>query len=391
MYYDKKTLVGLELTDPEVPTPSFVIDKTKLLHNIARAKARAHQLGVTFRPHVKTHKAIEIARLQMETPEGPATVSTLAEARYLAQNGVKDIIYAVGIAPQKLPEVVAIRHLGCDLKIILDSVEAAKLVSAFCKTHGVSIPVLLEIDVDGHRSGLVPEDAEIVQTAKALTDGATLAGVLTHAGDSYECKTDDAIVKAAEAERAGIVKAADTLRSAGFTVDIVSVGSSPTLMHAKSEAGVTEIRAGVCALFDLFMHNVGIAEISDIAGSVLTTIIGRKADKGRVITDSGFLAMSRDRGTQRQKVDYGYGLICDVDGKPLEKENLLLTGTNQEHGIITLLENGTLTQKDFPIGRRLRILPNHACATAAPHSHLLIVENGKIVDVLSHVRAWELD
>ena len=391
MYYDKRTLIGLDLADSRIPTPSFVIDKAKLMRNISRAKMRAHELGVKFRPHIKTHKSIEIARLQMQTPEGPATVSTLAEARYLAENGVKDIIYAVGIAPQKLSEVVAIRNLGCDLKIILDSEEAAKLVSAFCKEHGVSIPVMLEIDVDGHRSGLVPEDPEIVKTAKVLTDGATLAGVLTHAGDSYECQTDKAIVKAAEAERAGIVKASDTLRSAGFTVDIISVGSSPTLMHAKSEAGVTEIRAGVCALFDLFMHNVGIAEISDIAGSILTTVIGRKTDKGRVITDSGFLAMSRDRGTQRQKKDYGYGLVCDIEGKPLENENLLLTGTNQEHGIITLLENGTLTQKDFPIGKRLRILPNHACATAAPHSHLLIVEEGKIIDVFSHVRAWELD
>ncbi len=391
MYFDKKTLLGLTLNDSRVPTPAFVIDKAKLLKNIARAKARAHELGLRFRPHLKTHKSIEIARLQMETPEGPATVSTLAEARYFAENGVKDIIYAVGIAPQKLSEVVAIRNLGCDLKIILDSVEAAKLVSAFCKAQQASIPVLLEIDVDGHRSGLVPGDEEIIETAKALTDGATLAGVLTHAGDSYECQTDQAIVAAAEAERDGIVKAADALRAAGFRVDIVSVGSSPTLMHAKNEAGVTEIRAGVCAFFDLFMHNVGIAEISDIAGSVLTTVIGRKTDKGRVITDSGFLAMSRDRGTQRQKVDYGYGLVCDIEGIPLENENLLLTGTNQEHGIITLLEAGSLTQKDFPIGRRLRILPNHACATAASHSALLILEDGKIVDVLRHVRAWDLD
>ncbi len=391
MYFDKKTLLGLTLNDSRVPTPAFVIDKAKLLKNIARAKARAHELGVTFRPHLKTHKSIEIARLQMESPEGPATVSTLAEARYFAENGVKDIIYAVGIAPQKLSEVVAIRNLGCDLKIILDSVEAAKLVSAFCKAQQASIPVLLEIDVDGHRSGLVAGDEEIIETAKALTDGATLAGVLTHAGDSYECQTDQAIVAAAEAERAGIMKAADALRSEGFRVDIVSVGSSPTLMHAKNEVGVTEIRAGVCAFFDLFMHNVGIAEITDVAGSVLTTVIGRKTDKGRVITDSGFLAMSRDRGTQRQKVDYGYGLVCDIEGIPLENENLLLTGTNQEHGIITLLEAGSLTQKDFPIGRRLRILPNHACATAASHSALLILEDGKIVDVVNHVRAWDLD
>ncbi len=384
------SLIGRRLTDAVVPTPSFVIDKAKLLRNIERAKARAAALGVKWRPHLKTHKSIAIARLQMTSPEGPGTVSTLAEARYFAENGVKDLIYAVGIAPQKLAEVAAIRReTGCDLKIILDSVEAAQLVSAFCREHHETIPVLLEIDVDGHRSGLLPESPDVIATARALTDGAALKGVLTHAGDSYECQTQEAIVAAAETERAGIVKAADALRAAGFAVDIVSVGSSPTLMRAESEAGVTEIRAGVCAFFDLFMTNVGICTADDIAGSVLTTVIGRKTDRCRVITDSGFLAMSRDRGTQRQKKDYQYGLVCDADGKPLAGGTLLLTGTNQEHGIITLPNDSSLMQGDFPIGRRLRILPNHACPTCAPYAHLLVVEDGVITDVIDHVRGWE--
>ena len=384
------SLIGRRLTDAVVPTPSFVIDKAKLLRNIERAKARAAALGVKWRPHLKTHKSIAIARLQMTSPEGPGTVSTLAEARYFAENGVKDLIYAVGIAPQKLAEVAAIRReTGCDLKIILDSVEAAQLVSAFCREHHETIPVLLEIDVDGHRSGLLPESPDVIATARALTDGAAIKGVLTHAGDSYECQTQKAIVAAAEAERAGIVKASDALRAAGFAVEIVSVGSSPTLMRAASEAGVTEIRAGVCAFFDLFMTNVGICTVDDIAGSVLTTVIGRKTDRRRVITDSGFLAMSRDRGTQRQKKDYQYGLVCDAEGKPLSDGSLLLSGTNQEHGIITLPDDSSLTQGDFPIGRRLRILPNHACPTCAPYAHLLVVEDGVITDVIDHVRGWE--
>ena len=391
MSLNLRSLIGLPLTDDRVPTPAFVLDKAKLLANIHRAQKRAADLGVAFRPHLKTHKSIDIARLQMTSPEGPATVSTLAEARYFAENGVKDILYAVGIAPQKLAEVDAIRHeTGCDLKIILDSAEAAKLVSDFCRAHHTTLPVLLEIDVDGHRSGLLPDSPDIVTTARALTDGAYLKGVLTHAGDSYECKTQEAIAAAAEQERAGIVKAADMLRAAGFTVDIVSVGSSPTLMRSASEAGVTEIRAGVCAFFDLFMTNVGICTVDDIAGSVLTTVIGRKANKNRIITDSGFLAMSRDRGTQRQKKDYGYGLVCDVDGHPLDEGKILLAGTNQEHGIIDLPENTPLTQTDFPIGRRLRVLPNHACPTAAPYAHFLVVENGLIVDVIDHVRGWEI-
>ncbi len=385
----KDPLVGLLLTDPRVPTPSFVISDKKLLANIDRAKARARALGVTLRPHLKTHKSIAIARRQMLSPEGPGTVSTLAEARYFAEEGVRDLIYAVGIAPQKLPEVARIRASGCDLKVILDSEEAAKLVSAFCREKGCEIPVLLEVDVDGHRSGLPPESAALIDAAKALTGGARLAGVLTHAGDSYESKTTEAIVAAARAEREGIVLAARRLRAEGFEISIVSDGSTPTLMFAESEEGVTEIRAGVCVFFDLFMMNLGVCTVDEIAGSVLATVIGRQRAKRQIILDCGFLAMSRDRGTQRQKRDFGYGLVCDLEGRPLGNGDVILTGTNQEHGILTIPEDSPLTDADFPVGRRLRVLPNHACPTAAPYEKMLLVDDaGTVIAALPHVRGW---
>ena len=383
------SLKDCALDDPRLPTPLFVIDSQKLEKNLRRAQDRAAKLGVAFRPHLKTHKSIGIALRQMTTPQGPATVSTLAEARYFGARGVTDLIYAVGIAPQKLAEVSRLRSLGADIKIILDSAEAARAVSAFCRREKTTIPVLLEIDVDGHRSGIRPDGAELLPAAAALADGAELAGVLTHAGDSYECKSTAEIEAAAEAERAGIVLAAERLRAAGHTVKIVSAGSTPTLMFAKDETGVTEMRAGVCALFDLFMSNVGACTVDDIAGSVLATVIGRQVDKRRVILDCGFLALSRDRGTARQAHDYGYGLVCGLDGKPLADGTIVLTGTNQEHGILTLPENSPLTQEDFPIGRRLRILPNPACPTAAPYASLVLIENGRVAEVLDHVRGWD--
>ena len=324
------SLKDCALDDPRLPTPLFVIDSQKLEKNLRRAQDRAAKLGVAFRPHLKTHKSIGIALRQMTTPQGPATVSTLAEARYFGARGVTDLIYAVGIAPQKLAEVSRLRSLGADIKIILDSAEAARAVSAFCRREKTTIPVLLEIDVDGHRSGIRPDGAELLPAAAALADGAELAGVLTHAGDSYECKSTAEIEAAAEAERAGIVLAAERLRAAGHTVKIVSAGSTPTLMFAKDETGVTEMRAGVCALFDLFMSNVGACTVDDIAGSVLATVIGRQVDKRRVILDCG-----------------------------------------------------------FPIGRRLRILPNHACPTAAPYASLVLIENGRVAEVLDHVRGWD--
>lgn len=380
--------VGLRLTDPDLSTPVFLIDDEKLTTNLERAKEKALDLNVTLRPHLKTHKSIVIARRQMVSPEGPATVSTLREARYFAGEGVKDLIYAVGIAPQKLPQVLAIRESGCDLKIILDSVEAAQAVSAFCQKEEADIPVLIEVDCDGHRSGIKPESDRLLDVAEALTDGANLVGVLTHAGASYDVEDLAVIRAAAKAERDGIVLAADRLRDAGYAIDIVSVGSTPTMTYAEDETGVTELRAGVYALGDLFMMNLGVVRMDQIAGSVLCTVIGRQEEKGQVIVDAGWLAMSRDRGTARQHCDFGYGLVCDIDGTPLRGCDIRMTGANQEHGIISAVAGDRLDPADFPIGRRLRILPNHACPTAAPYEKLLLVRDGTVIDELEHVRAW---
>lgn len=381
--------VGHALTSAAVETPAFVIDDAKLTRNLKRGLDRAKALGVTLRPHLKTHKSITIARRQMEHLDGPATVSTLEEARWFAERGVSDLIYAVGIAPQKLHEVARIRRSGCDLKIILDSAEAAKMVSDFCMAEGCVMPVLLEIDVDGHRSGLLPDADDLIDTAHALKHGAILAGVLTHAGGSYDHEGVEAAKKAAENERAGIVKAAERLPQAGFLVDIVSAGSSPTFMAAESMEGVTEIRAGVYAMGDLFQANLGTVGLDDIAGSVLCTVIGKKAEKGQLIVDAGWMAMSRDRGTANQHCDYGYGLVCDVEGVPLLGGNVVMSGANQEHGIITAREGYTLPLDLYPVGTRLRVLPNHACPTAAPYRTLLLVDGaGVVTDEIDHVRGW---
>ncbi len=386
-------LVGVDLNDSRIETPAFVIDDLKLEKNLAFAKKKAENLGIMLRPHLKTHKSCKIALRQMMSPEGPAAVSTLAEADMFFAHGVKDMIYAVGIAPQKLPHVARLRAAGCDLKIILDNPESARLVSEFSKKEGVDIPVLIEVDVDGHRSGAAPESATLIATAAALKDGAKLVGVLTHAGESYSSKNRADMKRFAELERDGIVEAANRLRAAGCKIDIVSLGSTPTLKGAEDETGVTEIRAGVYALMDLFMANLGACGIEDIAGSVLTTVIGHQPAKGRVITDSGFLAVSRDRSTERQKTDYAYGLVCGVNGtqlKAADGSDVLLTAMNQEHGILTSRSGALLTPDEFPVGTRLRILPNHACPTAAPYSVMLLLDGeNRVKDVLPHMRGWD--
>lgn len=376
------------LSDPAVPTPCLVIDKKKLLANIEKGKRKARELGLTLRPHLKTHKCIDIARMQMTSEEGPAAASTLKEARAYAEAGIRDLIYAVGIAPQKLEEVLEIRRLGCDLKIILDSVPAAAAASAFCRTHECSIPVLIEIDTDGHRSGMLPDSSELVEAAAALKDGACFVGVLTHAGSSYDSQDLEFIKRRAREERSRILEAVRNLSRAGFESEIISVGSSPTFIFSEDESGVTEMRAGVYVMGDLFQSNLGVCRIDEIAPSVLATVIGWQKEKHQVIVDAGWLAMSRDRGTAGQRPDYGYGLVCGLDGRPLKDGTVLVKGANQEHGIIESTGSAPLDLEEFPIGSRVRILPNHACPTLAAHPCYLLVDGIRIEKKLEHVSGW---
>ena len=361
----------------DADTPSLILDLNKTRMNIERAKQKAASLGVSWRPHLKTHKCVEVARLQMHAPEGPATVSTVKEAERFFEAGVRDMIYAVGIAPHKLPRIHALNSRGADVKIILDNVAAARAVSAFCKENRTRIGVLIEIDCDGHRSGLKPEDPALVAVASALTDGAQLRGVLTHAGDSYNAKTTGEIAAAAEREVCGANQAAETLRKAGLPVQIVSVGSTPTLGFATQAAGITEYRSGVGSFFDLVMAGLGVCRIEDIAVTVLVSVIGHQLEKGWIITDGGWMAMSRDRGTASQKVDCGYGLVCDEKGVLLA--DYWVSGANQEHGIISRRDGGPVRIEDFPIDRRLRILPNHACPTCAAFDEYLVTEDNETV------------
>jgi D-serine deaminase-like pyridoxal phosphate-dependent protein len=348
-------------------TPAALIDVGRMQRNIARMQTHLDALGVRFRPHVKTTKCRHVVDAQIAAGAQGITVSTLKEAEQFFAHGIRDIVYAVGMVPAKLGQALALRRQGCDLKIVADSLPAAQAIAAFGREHGERFDVWIEVDVDGHRSGIPPEADLLIDVGRALTGGGTLlGGVLAHAGSSYEYDTPDALAAIAEQERSRTVRAAERLRAAGLPCPVVSIGSTPTALAAERLDGVTEVRAGVYVMFDLVMHNIGVCEQSDIALSVLTTVIGHQEEKGWAIVDAGWMAMSRDRGTQRQARDFGYGQICTEAGEVLD--DYLMSAANQEHGIVSRTGTpDTDIARRFPIGTRLRILPNHACATGAQH------------------------
>lgn len=297
-------------------TPALLLDKDRLDRNLARLSSRMAERGVVLRPHMKTARSIEVARRAYPSGPGPITVSTLAEAEYFARYGFQDMTYAVGVAPHTAERAMRLRKAGVDLKVLLDSPEQATMLGAAGRAGGVTPSAFIEIDCDGHRGGLTAADPKLIAVAAALAEaGVKLAGILTHAGESYSLCTPDALVLAAENERAVAVAVADTLRVAGHECPVVSVGSTPTAHFAEDLTGVTEMRAGVYMFFDLVMHGVGVCTTDDIAISVLATVVGTKPEKGWILVDAGWMALSRDRGTGAQRVDQGYGLVCDLSGK----------------------------------------------------------------------------
>jgi len=382
------------MTLDTLETPAALIDVARMERNIALMQERMNALRVRFRPHVKTTKCIDIVRAQLAAGAQGITVSTLKEAEEFFAAGVTDILYAVGVAPSKLARAMVLRKQGCDLKLIVDNAAAAAAIAEFCHANGGSLDVWIEVDTDGQRCGIEPEHDALLDVGRILHDnGIKVGGVMTHAGASYELNTREGLVAIAEQERAGCVRAAQRLRGAGIPCASVSVGSTPTALSAKHLDGVTEVRAGVYVFFDLVMHNVGVCSLDDVALSVVTTVIGHQKEKGWVILDAGWMAMSRDRGTSAQTRDFGYGQPCTLDGRPLER--YVVSGANQEHGILSLINHDSdartpvedLTAR-FPVGIKLRILPNHACATGAQFSEYnALSANGELA-VWRRFQGW---
>lgn len=372
----------------DLDTPAALVDGARMQANIDRMQARMDGLGVKLRPHVKTSKCLPVVRAQLEAGARGITVSTLKEAEEFFDAGIDDIVYAVCIAPDKLPRALALRRRGCDLKLVTDSVAGAEAIAAFGEAQGEVFEAWIEIDVDGHRAGIPPESETLLEVGRALHEGGVrLGGVMAHAGGSYGCDTPEALQAAAEHERAGTGRAAERLRRAGLPCPVVSVGSTPTALSAQSLAGVTEVRAGVYVFFDLVMHNIGVCTLDEIALSVLTTVIGHQPDKGWAIVDAGWMALSRDRGTQGQKHDFGYGQVCAEDGAPIA--GYIVDSANQEHGIVCRadgIDPGIVER--FPVGTRLRILPNHACATAAQFQAYHAVLPGGDVQTWPRFHGW---
>lgn len=289
---------------------------------------------------------MEVALISTGVP-GPTTVSTMKEAEALAASGAsRDILLAATTIPARIPRAESLRRAhGTRLLLVLDTPEMAALLDAVAAEPQ---EVLVEVDSGEHRAGVPPERALAVARAITATRNLRLSGVMTHGGHSYGVATADAIADVAEAERAGL------------SAPIVSVGSSPTLLHARHLTGVTEVRAGVALLWGLAQMSRGLCGWDDLACSVLSTVIGHNHTGLALVLDAGALALSKDVTANTFAPGTGFGIVADEHGARLP---LHVSTAYQEHGMVPVPDESWFSR--LPVGSLVRIYPNHVCMTAA--------------------------
>ena len=379
----------LDLTRLE--TPCLILDRSRLQSNAARMTARYANTPIRLRPHMKTAKSIDVARIVLDGNFGGVTVSTLKEAEYFADQGCHDILYAVGIVPDKVARAASLAREGVRLSLITDSPEMIAEVGREAVANGVEFEVMIEIDSGERRAGLLPDSEVIATLGRTIHEqkGTRLIGVMTHAGNSYQGRSIAEIEAIAEAERLAVVNAARQLRDAGLPCPVVSVGSTPTSTHLKTFDGLTEMRCGVYMFGDVFQSEIASCALDDLAVSVLATVVGHRRDLNAALVDAGSLALSKDRSTGAPGLprDIGFGLVCDaVTTAPIA--DVRVGQVYQEHGM--LVSDGAFPFDLLPLGSKVRILPNHVCMTSAMYEGYHVVDGADttVMGFWQRINGW---
>lgn len=364
------------MTLETLQTPSLLLDLTRVKRNAERMSDRLKSFGVDLRPHVKTHKCIEVARIQTKGHSGAVTVSTLAEARAFAEHGFERITYALPIEPGKFSEAIELSR-NCELSLLTDDVDTPALLQEAAKNEKVKLNLFMKVDCGYHRCGVEPTNPDALEIPRRINDASHLnfAGILTHAGHSYHCTTKDEVLEMARHERDLMAEFGNRLRAELGEVPIVSVGSTPTMTSVDHLNGINEARPGNYIFFDAFQATLGSCSFDDCALTVLASVVHRDATRRKVIVDAGAIALSKDRGAVDINPKCGYGKVLDLEGKDL---GCVVGEMSQEHGQIVLEDQATFDR--LKIGTRVQVVANHSCLTAAQHSYYNVVENGDVVD-----------
>jgi D-serine deaminase-like pyridoxal phosphate-dependent protein len=354
-------------TIDDLPTPALLLDLDVLEGNLREMQARATELGVALRPHMKTHKCVEIGMAQRELGARGVTVSTLYEAHVFAKHGFEDITWAFPMASDRAQDVADLGRRVA-LGVVIDSEPPVTALEA-C---GAAVRVWIKTDCGYGRAGLSPDSSSFAPLASRVAESATLefAGLLSHSGNAYHARSPHEVRRIGEIERSRMVEAAQTLGDQGIRVPALSTGSTPTMAHVANLDGVTEVRPGNYALYDYTQVALGACSPADAAATVLASVVSSSQERQQSVIDAGALALSLDRGpAHAPKPSFGrlYGRSADHG----LRQNARIVSLSQEHGRV---------DQAMAIGERVRILPNHACLAVACFDEFQVVRGDEVLD-----------
>jgi D-serine deaminase-like pyridoxal phosphate-dependent protein len=349
----------------DLPTPALLLDIGRVDRNIGRMAARCRSLGVALRPHLKTHKCVEVARRQEAAGARGVTVSTLAEAAVFADHGFADITWAFPVILSRIPEARALAE-RVTLRLFVDGPEAVEAL----EHTGFPFHVWMKIDCGYHRAGMDPASPATLALAHriAASRHLTLDGIATHSGHAYAEAGAERIRAAAEQERRAVADLRTRLADAGLDVG-ASVGSTPAMSCVERLDGATEARPGNYVFYDAMQVALGACAPRDCGVTVLSSVVSSQPGAGHCVVDAGALALSKDAGHPGPVPAMGW-LFDDYDAGTL-RQDTWLTGLSQEHGKLS---------RALPVGTRVRILPNHSCLTVACFDEYCVVDGDTVVD-----------
>lgn len=347
-----------------LPTPALLLDLDVLERNLLTMNERARAADVSLRPHSKTHKCAQVARMQCDLGAKGLTVATLEEGRFFASHGFDDLLWAFPLIPSRIPEVLELASQVA-LEVVVDSPQAVAALAA----TGAELPVRIKVDCGYHRAGVPWQGAPLLELADAIESAAHLhfAGVLSHAGHSYGCRGEQQLREVGETERLRLVAARGRLEAAGRPVQSVSLGSTPTLSVPRDLSGITEIRPGNYCFYDYSQTVIGSCDVADCAVTVLSTVVSSQPGQHSVI-DAGALTLSKERAPEGAALA-GHGPLLDGDGGL--RGDASVASLSQEHGVLSAA---------LAVGERVRILPTHSCLTVACHDEYVVVRGDQVVD-----------
>ncbi len=348
-------------------TPLLVVDLDRLEENIRDMADFASRRSLDLRPHIKTHKTPAIARRQLEAGAAGITVAKLGEAEVMADHGIENILVAYPLVGEvKVNRLLRLAERA-RVSTVVDNLEAATVLSERFLAAGRRLDVLIEIDSGLHRCGVEPgrDTLDFAEHILQL-EGLRLVGILTHAGHAYASRTPAEVAEIGRREGEVMVETAALMRKAGLEVDIVSVGSTPTVKYAGCVEGVTEVRPGNYVFYDAIQVALGVVEPERCALRVRARVVSA-VRPGRVIIDAGSKALGLDTGGHGTDLLRGHGMVV---GHP----DVVISRLSEEHGFLDF----NSSPRPLEVGDIIEIIPNHACSVVNNFRQMLGLRKGVV-------------